>query len=262
MSYIDRKKMGRDIDCFDDDIFIVSYPKSGNTWMRFIIGNLLYEDFNFSNMEDLIPDIYVVPNERLRKYPRPRILKSHEYYHPKYKKVIYIVRDPRSVAVSYYFHLKKFKVLNNNVSFHNFLDNFLDGQLDNYGNWEENVKSWILMKSYDKKDFLLIKYEDLISNIEMEVIKVINFLNMNVNRKDIQRAIEKSNFVSMKENEKMFSDKTKVLKNTNKDIPFVRSGKIDEWKNYFSYNDLEKIYYRFGKLMKFLGYFYDFKNPK
>ncbi|MCX7769947.1 MAG: sulfotransferase domain-containing protein [Proteobacteria bacterium] len=254
VDYINRKKMGRDIDYFDDDIFIVSYPKSGNTWMRFIIGNLIYDDFNFKNMEELIPDIYVVPNEILKKYPRPRILKSHEYYHPKYKKVIYIVRDPRSVAVSYYFHLKKFNVLDEKISFQDFLERFLDGTLDNYGTWEENVKSWVFMKNQDLENFLLIKYEDLSNNIEEEVRKVIRFLRLSVSNDKFLKAIEKSKFENMKENEKRLSDETKVLKNTKKDIPFIRSGRIDEWLNYFTENDIRKLKDRFGNTMNAFGY--------
>ena len=95
-------KRGRSITVFPDDIFLVSYPKSGNTWMRFLIGNLLHQDepITFSNIELKVPDIYQNSNRKLLQISPPRILKSHEYFDPRYKKTICIVRDTRDIAVS------------------------------------------------------------------------------------------------------------------------------------------------------------------
>ena len=74
-------RKGRYLTVLPDDIFIVSYPKSGNTWMRFLIGNLLFQDepITFSNIELKVPDIYRNNNRKLLKISSPRILKSHEY---------------------------------------------------------------------------------------------------------------------------------------------------------------------------------------
>lgn len=51
---------GREITVYSDDLFLVSYPKSGNTWMRFLVGNLLNpeEPETFAKMESRTPDIY------------------------------------------------------------------------------------------------------------------------------------------------------------------------------------------------------------
>src|SRR5216117_3316416 len=97
---------GRRLTVFPDDVFIVSYPRSGNTWTRFLIGNLLYQDdpVTFSNIERRIPEIYFNPDHVMRRLSRPRILKSHECFQPRYKRIIYIVRDPRDVCVSNYHH--------------------------------------------------------------------------------------------------------------------------------------------------------------
>ncbi len=97
---------GRNLTVFDDDVFIVSYPRSGNTWTRFLIGNLLRldEPATFANIESRVAEIYFNPDHELRKLPRPRLLKSHEPFQPRYPRVIYIVRDPRDVAVSFYHH--------------------------------------------------------------------------------------------------------------------------------------------------------------
>lgn len=74
---------GRAVTVFPDDVFLCSYPKSGNTWAKFLIANLLWkeESITFANIEQKIPAIYYA-ERKLLKVPRPRILKSHECFDP------------------------------------------------------------------------------------------------------------------------------------------------------------------------------------
>ena len=69
----------RDFAVYPDDTFVVSYPRSGNTWTRFLIANLVYPEKNvgFTNIEKLIPDTSSQSNRTLKSTPRPRIIKSH-----------------------------------------------------------------------------------------------------------------------------------------------------------------------------------------
>ena len=86
---------------FDDDVWIVSYPKSGNTWTRFLIANLTSggERVDWTNIDRRVPDIYQGRDSLYQSLPRPRYFKSHEAYRPEYRRVVFIVRDPRDVAV-------------------------------------------------------------------------------------------------------------------------------------------------------------------
>ena len=81
-----RQIAGRGLTVFPDDIFLVSYPRSGNTWTRFLLGNLIYQNdpVTFSNIECRIPEIYFNRDRFLRQLPRPRMLKSHESFQPHY----------------------------------------------------------------------------------------------------------------------------------------------------------------------------------
>src|SRR5271167_2148996 len=83
---------GRNFAVYPDDTFIVSYPRSGNTWTRFLVANLLHpeEPATFATIERTVPDSEAQSSRYLRTVPRPRVIKSHEYFDPRFKKVIYI----------------------------------------------------------------------------------------------------------------------------------------------------------------------------
>ncbi|MGH9433271.1 MAG: sulfotransferase domain-containing protein, partial [Terriglobia bacterium] len=88
-----RKELaGRQYTPFADDICLVAYPKSGNTWLRFLVGNLLHPEnpVTFANIESIAPSIYHNPDHILRRIPRPRVLKSHEAFFSRHGKVVYI----------------------------------------------------------------------------------------------------------------------------------------------------------------------------
>src|SRR5207249_5512725 len=132
-----RKKAGRNLTVFGDDVFLVSYPRSGNTWTRFLIANLAHpnEPTNFANIESRIPEIYLFPDRVLLNLPRPRILKSHECFDPRYKRTIYIVRDPRDVAVSYYYYAIKRKRIEEGYPLDDFVPRFIAAEFDIAWNW-------------------------------------------------------------------------------------------------------------------------------
>ena len=96
-SFLRSYKIHRNLEFRPDDVFIVSYAKSGNIWLRFLIGNLIYAEeggVNFGNFTTLIPDLYRTPKDVIKKMKPPRFIKSHEHFNSTYPKVIYIQRNP------------------------------------------------------------------------------------------------------------------------------------------------------------------------
>ncbi len=153
---------GRNVEVFADDVFVVSYPKSGNTWVRFLIAHLVAEGrpVDFSSVQEIVPGIDWLPANKLRSLARPRILKSHEYFDPRYGKLLYLVRDPRDVVVSYYHHDIRRRLIPEGYPMEQYVERFLDGRLDPYGSWHEHVGSWLGARESDP-GFLLVRYEDL-----------------------------------------------------------------------------------------------------
>jgi hypothetical protein len=253
---------GRNLTVFDDDVFIVSYPRSGNTWTRFLIGNLLYQDdpITFSNIESRIPEIYFNPDHVMRGLPRPRILKSHECFQPRYKRIIYIVRDPRDVCVSNYHHNLKAGNIPDNYPMDEFVPRFLRADFDTqFGSWADNVGSWIAMREHEP-GFLLLRYEDMKAAPIGELAKVATFLHQ-FSFRDIQadtgrltRAVELSTPERMRELEKREAKDWAVTKSTRQDKPFVRSAVAGGWKATLSPKSVALLESELGPLMTRLGY--------
>lgn len=250
-----RQAMAKGVTSFDDDVWIVSYPKSGNTWTRFLIANLISggEPVDWSNIERWVPDIYRGRDSRFRSMSRPRYFKSHDAYRPNYRRVVFIVRDPRDVAVSYYHFVKKTKQLAMDASPAEFMAMFLSGQIDPYGNWGENVGSWLGARR-DTPDFMVVRYEDLLEDTEGQLSRIAGMLKLPVEDDRIRRAVENSRADRMRELEQTQRDKHQDLKSGRQEIPFVRSAKAGQWRTELQPEQASQIEAAWGATMRELGY--------
>jgi hypothetical protein len=247
----------RDVAVFPDDTFLVSYPRSGNTWTRFLVANILHPEVEvgFSNIESLVPDTAALSSRMLKRTPRPRVLKSHQYFDPRYPKVLYIVRDPRDVAVSYYqFHLK-YGFLQDGYPLDDFVADFVAGRLvsADWGTWAENVSSWFYTRRHSR-NFLLVRYEDLKSDTQRELAKIARFLGADPKPALLDRAIAASSAERMRELEKKQQDEWVGTRNHRKDIPFVGHANAGTWREKISPASAQLIESAWGELMTTLGY--------
>jgi Sulfotransferase domain len=247
----------RNFAVYPDDTFVVSYPRSGNTWTRFLIANLVYPDKNvgFTNIEKLIPDTSSQSNRALKATPRPRIIKTHEYFDHRYPKIIYIVRDPRDVALSYYDFQRKYMQIDDAYPLPRYVEDFVEGRLVSvgWGTWGENVASWIFTRG-KRKEFLLLRYEDMMKDTHHELTRIAEFLEIEPESGRLQKAIEHSSADRMRELEKREADQWVATKNRRKDIPFVRVAKSGGWRTSLPENCVGQIEEAWGDLMTTLGY--------
>jgi hypothetical protein len=250
-----RDLAGKHYSVYPDDTFLVSYPKSGNTWVRFLLANLIYpnEAVGFANINRLLPAPGVLSKKFLKTLPRPRILKSHEPFDVRFRKVIYLVRDPRDVAVSEYYFDRKKRYIAPEMTLEQFIKPFLAGETSSYGSWWEHTASWIGPR-HGNPSFLLVRYEDLLADSVGETGKIAEFLGIDADEERLKAAVERSSADRMRKLEQQDANKWTGTKNTRKDIPFVRAAKSGGWKESLPRPLVEQIEVAWFPLMNFLGY--------
>jgi len=237
-----------------NDIFITSFPKSGNTWVRLIVANLLSIKVNLQNIDHFLPETYSYKESfYLHKFKKRRIIKSHDYFDHRFKKVIYVVRDPREVIVSTYFFQIKIKAIKKNYSKRKFINSFIKGKYSSdFGTWEQNVGSWHGSRN---KNIIFIRYEDLIDKPVKEIKRISNFLKIKTSNKKILQVIKNTSFKKFQAEEKNNSLNWNSMKKKNdKRAFFFRSGKKNSWKKFFSSKDnilIKKTYARYMKIFNY-----------
>lgn len=238
-----------------DDVFLVSFPKSGNTWTRFLLANLVHpeEPATFANIHRLIPDPTITTKRDLDRTRRPRIIKSHECFDPRYPSVIYIVRDPRDVVVSQYHYHRKLRRIEDDSPIEKFVTRFLAGETCPHGSWGQNVVTW-LAASEGNPRFLLLRYEDMVADTARELRKVVVFLDLNAGPEQIAQAVERSSAGRMRKLEQAQSDQCGLTKDSRKDLSFVRAAGSGGWRSELPVPMVERIEAAWGPLMRHLGY--------
>jgi hypothetical protein len=238
-----------------DDTFLVSYPKSGNTWMRFLIANLLQPDPPVGLLEAdcIIPSVDGKAKRFFDAMKSPRVIKSHFSFIPAYKRVIYVVRDPRDVIMSQYHYQIKRGVLEQNAPLDHFVSRFIKGEVCPYGSWGENVGSWTAIRR-DDPNFLLLRYEDMLANVSAGAARISDFLGLPGDSNRIALAVERSSVDNMRKVEKSEGKKWESTKGTRQDISFFRSAKSGEGRAALSRESIANLEKAWGPLMRSLNY--------
>lgn len=239
-----------------NDAFIASYPRSGNTWLRFVLFDILVsgQTSGFDEVNHIIaevglhqPAIPLLPGQG-------RLIKTHEAYRKPYQKAIYLVRDVRDVVLSEFAYQKALGWVPDD--FEDFLGRFLDGQVNPFSPWHEHVPGWVNSPLARTPNFLLIKFEELRRNTEQVVNRSLDFLGVVVDPQIVRQAIANNTVERMQEKEQrspQLSD-TAPRPTAPEESRFIRSGSVGGWRNRLTPAQVEKIEQRAGKVLALMGY--------
>ena len=249
--------LSREFEIFDDDTFVVSYPKSGNTWVRFMLINLMpaMGNASFCDINDRIPDIYNTDHRKLVKYPRPRIIKSHEYLNLRYPRVIYIVRDPRAVVVSSWHYQAKLKVVGELCPLNQYVKDFVarSPYISGFCTWQEHVGGWWGARQFSP-DFLFLRYEDMLDDPTGHVRRIARFMGVDADDDTIARVIRNSSFDNMQKLEKQAGRDWQEMAKSHMDRLFVRRGESESWREELDPDSIRLIEENWGGTMALMGY--------
>lgn len=245
----------RNLVILPDDVFLVSFPKSGNTWTRFLLANLLFPErtVTFTNVHLLIPDPTATNKRDFDRIPRPRVIKSHECFEPRYPRVIYIVRDPRDVVVSQYHYHRKIRKIEDDTPIEHFVTRFLAGETCAHGSWGQNAVTWLMAREGDPR-FLLLRYEDMLRDTIHELTKIATFLGIDTSPGRRASAVERSSAGRMRKMEETQADKCGLTKGSRKDLSFVRAASANGWRSELPPDQVARMEGVWGPIMSHLGY--------
>lgn len=205
-----------------EDLFIVTYPKCGTSWMQQIVYNILMDGDVPDDKTDAVlrlPFLEVQGADAAVHALKPGAFKTHLpfWLHPYSPdaKYIYVARNPYDCCVSFYHHTRNFAIYHyEDGTFDDFLDKFVCGKVD-FGDYFDHLLSWY--EHRDDANVLFVTYEDIKQNTRAWILRVAEFMGDAYGaklREDVallDKIVEAVSFESMKHslNSKYDADKAK-----------------------------------------------------
>ncbi|XP_070552759.1 sulfotransferase 1A1-like [Ptychodera flava] len=243
----------KQFDVRDDDIWIMTYPKSGTNLSNKIVRCTIESTSpNITKGTDFPGNVFEFHPQGLPKAfhqtiaeeVSPRVISTHlhgellpEQLTEGKAKLIYIARNPKDVATSMYYHFSVDPSCPDYSSWSEFYEDFKSGQVV-FDSWADHVLYWWNRRHWE--NVLFITYEALIKDRRSEIKRISEFLGMPLDDDQIDMIEEESSFTTMKKNEAsrpLFP----IWKLDPALSPFVRKGIIGDWKNRFTVAENERF---------------------
>ncbi|PNJ33304.1 sulfotransferase 1A2 isoform X3 [Pongo pygmaeus] len=196
-----------------DDLLISTYPKSGMETLK----------------DTLAP--------RLLKTHLPLALLPQTLLDQKVK-VVYVARNAKDVAVSYYHFYRMAKVYPEPGTWDSFLEKFMAGEVS-YGSWYHHVQEWWELSR--THPVLYLFYEDMKENPKREIRKILEFVGRSLPEETVDLMVQHTSFKEMKKNP--MTNYTTIRREfmDHSISPFMRKGMAGDWKTTFTVAQNERF---------------------
>lgn len=257
-------------------IWVASYPKSGNTWVRFILAALLgYDATDSSVIEEVIPDIHKRQGLAIKPGTR-NFAKTHYAYDtsPQIAQVtkgfIYVLRNPLDVLASNFSYLG-IDAESDSVK-QGFVEEFVStGGLDRWrqagmGSWEHNLESWA--HAGTSVPYVFLRYEDMLMDPASAVRQIAEFIALEPTPSDIDSIVAQTSFeaLSTLENQEksggrrgFFTCEARAKKK--KDFRFMNQGRSGTYADVLTDTQIARVLDRFQDTMRAAAYDLDDFSP-
>ncbi|XP_073483238.1 amine sulfotransferase-like isoform X2 [Aquarana catesbeiana] len=270
LEYIDSLQ---DFKIRDDDIFLITYPKSGTIWTQQILCLICSEGhrngtekidtterMKWFECQTLNPDL------DYNKLPSPRLFVSHlsETFVPqelknKKGKIIYVMRNPKDVIKSTYHFENLLAFSEKSPDFNHFFEKFLDGEVF-AGKWFDHLRGWYTHK--DDYNILFLKYEDMIKDLRSAVKQICTFLGVELDDEAMDIVVKRATFKEMK-NDSLANKEHLPERIINRKLgSFMRKGQVGDWKNILTVAQSEQIDKLFQEKMGDLSLNFTWELPE
>ena len=228
---------------YPDDVWVTSYPKCGSTWTRWIVKLILnkgqpddveiHQACPHVEIADVSqPDFVALFDNR----PRPRVFKSHFPYdifpcglpHETPCKYIYMTRNPKDVAVSFYCQIKGGHVPD--LTWGKYIGAMMRGEVAS-GDYFDHLLGWWEHRS--EKNILFLTYEDRMKDLSGEIKKIADFIDADLSSHEMSKVVELAAFEKMKKDDRVNQSWRKNYVKDGEPM-FLRKGVVGDWKNFFT----------------------------
>jgi hypothetical protein len=246
------------------DTFMVGHPKSGNTWLAYMLAILLFRDrdhrVTLENVGDYVPFIHAKDHRigRCRRLPDPRVFRNEIPRYPElYPRVIYLVREPRAALVSFW-HMYRVMYGDDRMSLESFVDQYLatDGifRTWNHGmpRWDRQVTDWFGQAAKGSR-VLTLRYEDMVADRRACLHQLARFLGIDRDDAEFALAASRGEFDAMRQVEDRHGAEAYKGK-ARGEGKFVRVGEIEGWRREMAPSLAARIAAEFAPAMALAGY--------
>jgi hypothetical protein len=218
------------------DAYLASYPRSGNTWLRFVLVQLATgAPADFMTVDRLSPPVGVHGRAPALLAGGGRLVKTHEPWRPEYRRGLYLVRDPRDVVVSWYSLLSPDPA--SRAGLDEFVVAFARGRTAGYGAWDAHVRGW-LAAAEREPGLRIERFETMRADVPVFVTRAAAFLGIAATPDDVRGAVA---FNSRERMRGLEADGLEYLKGLGWRSQGVRDGLVGSWRDVLTERHLRDL---------------------